>query len=519
MRSFWYPTRIRAVLAIGLISCMRPPIMSAQTSDMTSQPVETEHAYTCAAESLYVIARICEHPLSYKRCIDLLPTSSKGNSLLELKRGMQSAGLQVQAEEIQTEDLQSLKSPAVMLEYGDRDQPLGHFAVLRPFADQRIQILDFPHDPAILRREDLVSLLKNNGNDVIRLLISPAPAGVSSDPQVLPGAIDESAASHTAPSIQLVVTKDLKLTGSSSWNFGNVSEGVTVSKDFVLENRSDRTVRIELLKTGCGCTNLRSTKSILLPDDSAEILMTISMAGRAGSFHTDGLVVFDKADGLPPVLLQALGSVTPRWVCVPESIDVGALRPESPVENFQINVRPATADNKIHIREAKCLSPALSATVTPGDKPGAAVIAVLFDPSKAGGLLDSKVELHVEGQADAAVSIPVKGTVYRPIIIEPQSILIDASSAAEAQVLAQTLTITNRDGTALELLGSSVEGMDRAEIEPPVKNGDAHDTFNLVFRATNVASRFRRGIIHIVVGIRGTTMIQKFAIPIVVYKK
>ncbi len=71
---------------------------------------------------------------------------------------------------------------------------------------------------------------------------------------------------------------------------------------FVMTNKSDEPVRIERIKTSCGCTGSVVERKLIPPGESTEIVATFHRGKRRGGVNTNRLEVF--LEGLPRPVAQ-----------------------------------------------------------------------------------------------------------------------------------------------------------------------------------------------------------------------
>ena len=60
------------------------------------------------------MCRISDIDMSYKKCLELLPISSKGNSMLEMKQALESLGFSAKPLRIKVDEITNLHVPAIM---------------------------------------------------------------------------------------------------------------------------------------------------------------------------------------------------------------------------------------------------------------------------------------------------------------------------------------------------------------------------------------------------------------------
>jgi len=98
------------------------------------------------------------------------------------------------------------------------------------------------------------------------------------------------------------------LAGSLSHDFGTVSivgRQAGFTHTFHLRNRTGRTIHIEKIQPGCGCTVASANKTVIEPGEPVEIVTTLTL-GKAGHKRTNiKLVISDF--GVQSLFLQADG--------------------------------------------------------------------------------------------------------------------------------------------------------------------------------------------------------------------
>lgn len=85
-------------------------------------------------------------------------------------------------------------------------------------------------------------------------------------------AAQESPESLKGPKIQLV---------ENDYDFGTVAQGPAVKHTFKFKNVGTDTLRIEQVKTSCGCTAAESSK-IIAPQSEGQIAVTFNTANQMG---------------------------------------------------------------------------------------------------------------------------------------------------------------------------------------------------------------------------------------------
>ncbi len=134
--------------------------------------------YDCAANSLYGLCRKSNIEISYKECLELLPHTGEGNSMLEFKGALMSLGFNVEAVRLTADEFAGLRVPAVVLMFppesawdGTEQPPVGHYSVLWPLDDQSFEMLDYPRQPVVFGTEYLIRHLRMTKIETLPVLL------------------------------------------------------------------------------------------------------------------------------------------------------------------------------------------------------------------------------------------------------------------------------------------------------------------------------------------------------------
>ena len=78
-----------------------------------------------------------------------------------------------------------------------------------------------------------------------------------------------------------VLTPNIEML-ETSYNFGEIHQGESVTHDFILKNTGDADLLISAAKGSCGCTVPQWPKTPIAKGKEAEIKVTFNSAGRSG---------------------------------------------------------------------------------------------------------------------------------------------------------------------------------------------------------------------------------------------
>ena len=78
-----------------------------------------------------------------------------------------------------------------------------------------------------------------------------------------------------------VLTPNIEML-ETSYNFGEIQQGETVTHDFILKNTGDADLIISAAKGSCGCTVPQWPKTPIAKGEEATIKVTFNSAGKSG---------------------------------------------------------------------------------------------------------------------------------------------------------------------------------------------------------------------------------------------
>ena len=78
-----------------------------------------------------------------------------------------------------------------------------------------------------------------------------------------------------------VLTPNIEML-ETSYNFGEIQQGESVTHDFILKNTGDADLIISAAKGSCGCTVPKWPKNPIAKGEEAAIKVTFNSAGRSG---------------------------------------------------------------------------------------------------------------------------------------------------------------------------------------------------------------------------------------------
>jgi hypothetical protein len=80
------------------------------------------------------------------------------------------------------------------------------------------------------------------------------------------------------------------------WDFGQVQQGEVLKHDFLFKNETADVLKINSIKTSCGCTASQADKQEILPGESTKISVTFDSHKYLGEVKQFVYVNTDNAD-------------------------------------------------------------------------------------------------------------------------------------------------------------------------------------------------------------------------------
>src|SRR5689334_17458075 len=109
------------------------------------------------------------------------------------------------------------------------------------------------------------------------------------------------------------------------FDFGTVERGARVDHTFRLPNRGDAELRIEHVKSSCGCTVAVLSDKVVAPGSEARVAVTLDTSRLAGP-TTKTITVYTNDPAAAVVGLSLAGRVNADLVVTPTPLYLGRIR-------------------------------------------------------------------------------------------------------------------------------------------------------------------------------------------------
>ena len=442
--------------------------------------------YDCGANSLFLVCRIFGIDASYKKCLEMLPLTPKGNSMLEMKQALESLGFNVKPLRIRFDEIANLRVPTIMWAYAPKGtvvrkeaKNLGHYLVVIPLDNDTLHVLDYPESPVILATHTWIKHLGGIGVEDIPIILCGLKSQKLSDMFLSKTGSSRTTTNRTnerlrkdslLTSSQIVIKQDMLKDPVVHWDFGDIAEGSFIKHNFTIINNTDKELHISKLSKGCTCSAVAADKESILPGDSCTVTISISLAGRHSKQSIISAVIFDEKDGVPPVKLLITGNSHARWAFAPGIIDFGLIEFGSEIQKRSVLISATDYGMNSSIANVKCDSDLFTINMIPNPESDdkSCVVNISIDPNKFIGKFEEKIRIFATGQDEPAHFYRVVAEFYSNIILHPRRLFLTPSHSPMGVV-----HLRQKHGKAINLISTKVVGCngDKIEITPNNSHG------------------------------------------------
>jgi len=253
---------------------------------------------------------------------------------------------------------------------------------------------------------------------------------------VVAAALAAGAAAAAEPRSRLVIEE-------SVFDFGVVDQGAKVEHTFQLANRGDGELRIDHVKSTCGCTVGVVSAREVPPGGTGRVTVTLD-TDRLVGHSTKVVTVYTSDPDAPAAALTLTGQVSVDLVMTPNPLYLGRLR-RGDLTRREVLITPGREGATYAVTAVEHPNPALHTTLEARtDGPGQRLLVEL-DPGIPLGRFNEQVTLRTTSPRQAAMVLPVFGSVEGDVVVLPPQVTFGiARSGTTAE---RELVIRNR-GTA-----------------------------------------------------------------------
>ncbi|HJQ84418.1 MAG TPA: DUF1573 domain-containing protein [Candidatus Binatia bacterium] len=214
------------------------------------------------------------------------------------------------------------------------------------------------------------------------------------------------------------------------FDFGTVERGTRVDHTFRVPNRGAGPLRIDNVKTTCGCTVAVVSDPVVAPGGEGRIAVTLDTARLAGR-ATKTVNVYLNDPQAPVVGLTLTGEVAADLVMTPTPLYLGRVR-RGEVVRREVVVAPGRVGATYAVERVEHTNPAVRAALEArADGPGQRVIVEL-DRDVPLGRFNETLTLHTTSPREPLLTLPVLGSVEGDVVVLPPQVTFGVTRGGNA---------------------------------------------------------------------------------------
>jgi hypothetical protein len=246
-----------------------------------------------------------------------------------------------------------------------------------------------------------------------------------------------------------------RVTAEGPYDFGSVDRGAKIEHVFRVANTGDAPLRLEQVKSTCGCTVALISDPEVPPGREGRIAVTLDTARMAGRV-TKIVTVYTNDPETPTAPLALTGAVYADLVASPTALYLGRLRRGEPVSR-EIAVVPGRPGAAYAVTAVETSNPALAAEIVPAsgaagqrtdDAPGQRIVVRLAKELPLGRFNDHLV-LRTNSPREPTITVPVFASVEGDVVVLPPQVTFGI--ARRGSVTERELHIRNRGAAPIAL--------------------------------------------------------------------
>jgi hypothetical protein len=221
-------------------------------------------------------------------------------------------------------------------------------------------------------------------------------------------------------------------------DFGTIEPDQVVDYTFTVTNTGDAELKIEGLRTSCGCLTLEPSALEIPPEETAELVAELNPQHYGGPSPNISAYVYTNDPRHKLTVLTISAKITPEFVVEPQTIDFGTVA-KGAGSSRTVHLRQ-TWREPVEITKLETSSEAIAAfysEVAQSDESGSGSskkeyeVEVRLEPDAPGGNLAGYVTLFTNVNRVPMVRIPVRAFVRGGVSVVPEVFLFAAREPGE----------------------------------------------------------------------------------------
>jgi uncharacterized protein DUF1573 len=215
------------------------------------------------------------------------------------------------------------------------------------------------------------------------------------------------------------------------FDFGAVDRGARVDHTFALPNRGTAMLRIDHVKSSCGCTVAVISDRDVPPGGEARVGVSLDTARLAGR-TTKTVNVYTNDPDAPVVGLSLTGQVIADLILTPTPLYLGHVRRGDAVRR-EVLVTPGRPGDTYAVERVEHASPRIKATLEPrtDNAPGQRLVVEL-DRDMPLGRFNEQLTLHTTSPREPVLTLAVFGAVEGDLVVLPPQVTFGVTRGTAA---------------------------------------------------------------------------------------
>lgn len=263
------------------------------------------------------------------------------------------------------------------------------------------------------------------------------------------------------------------------FDFGKVEQGAPVNHLFHFTNQGGQDLRIESIKTSCGCTAAVISAETLGPGQKGTISATFDTTRFAGE-KAKSISVYSN-DPLQPVMTLTLqGEITVEIEVDPPQLYLGRVRRgEETVRSVDVIYDASKSISITKVENSSPLFTVRTQDIEQQERKGKKLIITLKKDAPLGRLND-EIKVTTTSEKRPLIEVPVFGSIEGDLVVAPPQVSFGVVRRGEGKT--QEVSIKSRASSPVHIV--SVQSSN-ADIEPTLKTLEDGEEYTLTLNAKN----------------------------------
>ena len=255
------------------------------------------------------------------------------------------------------------------------------------------------------------------------------------------------------------------------FDFGKVEQGEQVSHTFHFTNQGGQELRIESVKTTCGCTAAVTSLDVIPPGQEGAISATFDTARYSGE-KTKSISVYSNDPAQPMTTLTLQGEILVEIEVDPPQLYLGRVRRgEETVRSVDILY---DANKSITITKIENSSSVVTVQADDFEKEGrkGKKLIVTLKKDAPLGRVNGEIRVLTTSEKRPSVEIPVFGSIEGDLVVAPPQVSFGVVRRGDGK--AQEVSIKNRANKPVHIMKVESSNADISTELVAVKDGEEY---------------------------------------------